>query len=145
MNGQDYYIPAVAMAISLVFKLPALRTNWRDPLLRSVCFLLLLAGSVFTFAAPPTIGAVNRWTGITNFSAPWVYCLMTAFSASCLVLLLNWRGGPAEDIRRASRRWITGYALVIAVIMILFALGSTPWNGCGTSTPTTRTPRTSAP
>ncbi|WP_392897652.1 MAB_1171c family putative transporter [Streptomyces sp. LN699] len=126
MNGQDYYIPAVAMAISLVFKLPALRTNWRDPLLRSVCFLLLLAGSVFTFAAPPTIGAVNRWTGITNFSAPWVYCLMTAFSASCLVLLLNWRGGPAQDIRRASRRWITGYALVIAVIMILFALGSTP-------------------
>ncbi|MEU9799041.1 MAB_1171c family putative transporter [Streptomyces sp. NPDC051000] len=126
MNGQDYYIPAVAMAISFVFKLPALRTNWRDPLLRSVCFLLLLAGSVFTFAAPPTIGAVNRWTGITNFSAPFVYCLMTAFSASCLVLLLNWRGGPAREIRRVSRRWITGYALVIAVIMILFAVGSTP-------------------
>ncbi|MFJ8162669.1 MAB_1171c family putative transporter [Streptomyces sp. NPDC096136] len=126
MKGPDYYIPAAAMAISLVCKLPALRTNWRDPLLRSVCVLLLLAGSVFTFAAPPTIEAVNRWTGIPNFSAPLVYCLMTAFSASCLVLVFNWRGGPAEEIRATSLRWIAGYSVVVAAIVVLFALGSAP-------------------
>ncbi|MFC6982886.1 hypothetical protein [Streptomyces cirratus] len=51
--------------------MPALRADWRDPLLRSVCALLMLAGAVFTFAAPPTIAAVNRWTGVPNFSAPW--------------------------------------------------------------------------
>ncbi|MEU8774381.1 MAB_1171c family putative transporter [Streptomyces sp. NPDC048606] len=126
MKGQDYYIPAAAMAIALVFKLPALRNNWRDPLLRSVCVLLTLAGAVFTFAAPPTIDAVNEWTGIPNFSAPLVYCLMTAFSASCLVLMFNWRGGPAEEIRATSRRWISGYATVVVAIMVLFALGDAP-------------------
>ncbi|MGW7435180.1 MAB_1171c family putative transporter [Streptomyces sp. NPDC054849] len=126
MNGEDYYIPAAAMAISLAFKLPALRHNWRDPLLRSVVALLTLAGAVFFFAAPPTIAAVNRWTGIVNVSAPLVYCLITGFSASCLVLMVNWRGGPPEQTRRVSRRWILGYSAVIVVLIVLFALGETP-------------------
>ncbi|MEU7555760.1 MAB_1171c family putative transporter [Streptomyces sp. NPDC044571] len=126
MKGQDYYIPAAAMAIALAFKLPALRHNWRDPLLRSVCALLILAGSVFTFAAPPTIGAVNRWTGVSNFSAPLVYCLITAFSAACLVLIVNWRGGPPELTQRISRRWILGYGAVIVGLIILFLLGDAP-------------------
>ncbi|MGW6688181.1 MAB_1171c family putative transporter [Streptomyces sp. NPDC054961] len=126
MNGQDYYIPAAAMAVALAFKLPALRHNWRDPLLRSVCALLTLAGAVFTFAAPPTIEAVNRWTGVPNFSAPLVYCLITAFSAACLVLIVNWRGGHPEQTRRVSRRWILGYAVVIVLLTLLFALGEAP-------------------
>ncbi|MFD3694743.1 MAB_1171c family putative transporter [Streptomyces sp. NPDC058646] len=126
MNGEDYYIPAAAMAVALAFKIPALRHNWRDPLLRSVCALLTLAGAVFAFAAPPTIAAVNRWTGIVNVSAPLVYCLITAFSASCLVLMVNWRGGPAEETRRVSRRWILGYSIVIVTLVVLFALGDTP-------------------
>ncbi|MGW7460281.1 MAB_1171c family putative transporter [Streptomyces sp. NPDC054797] len=126
MNGEDYYIPAAAMAISLAFKLPALRHNWRDPLLRSVVTLLTLAGAVFTFAAPPTIAAVNRWTGVVNFSAPLVYCLLTAFSASCLVLMVNWRGGPPERTLRISQRWIIGYFAVIVALVALFALGETP-------------------
>ncbi|WP_371675769.1 MAB_1171c family putative transporter [Streptomyces sp. NBC_01276] len=123
MNGQDYYIPAAAMAVSLVCKLPALRAHWRDPLLRSVCVLLVLATAVFTFAAPPTIEAVNRWTGIPNFSAPLVYCLMTAFSASCLVLMFNWRGGPPQEIRRTSARLIMGYSVVVVAIVVFFLLG----------------------
>ncbi|WP_330299530.1 MAB_1171c family putative transporter [Streptomyces sp. NBC_00503] len=126
MNGQDYYIPAAAMGTALAFKLPALRNNWRDPLLRSVCALLTLAAAIFTFAAPPTIEAVNRWTGIPNFTAPLVYCLITAFSAACLVLIVNWRGGPPEQTRRFSRRWILGYAAVIVALTLLFALGETP-------------------
>ncbi|MFF5700931.1 MAB_1171c family putative transporter [Streptomyces sp. NPDC012794] len=126
MSGPDYYIPAAAMAVALVCKLPALRTNGRDPLLRSVFVLLLLGGAVFTFAAPPTIAAVNRWTGVPNFSAPLVYCLMTAFSASCLVLVFNWRGGPRQEIRRTSQRWIAGYAVVVVAIIVLFALGEAP-------------------
>ncbi|MET9688996.1 MAB_1171c family putative transporter [Streptomyces sp. NPDC006514] len=126
MNGKDYYIPAAAMAVSLAFKLPALRHNWRDPLLRSVVALLTLAGAVFTFAAPPTIAAVNRWTGIVNVSAPLVYCLITAFSASCLILMVNWRGGPPEQTRLVSRRWILGYSAVVLSLIMLFALGETP-------------------
>ncbi|MFD7628797.1 MAB_1171c family putative transporter [Streptomyces sp. NPDC059851] len=126
MNGQDYYIPAAALGIALAFKLPALRNNWRDPLLRAVCSLLVLAGSVFAFAAPPTIVAVNDLTGVTNASAPLVYCLITLFSAACLVLIVNWRGGPAEVTRRTSRRWIVGYCGVVVVLVVLFAMGDAP-------------------
>ncbi len=81
---------------------------------------------MFTFAAPPTIAAVNRWTGVTNISAPLVYCLITLFSAACLVLIVNWRGGPPEVTRRISRRWIVGYGGVAVVLVVLFALGEAP-------------------
>jgi len=85
MDGSSYYIPAAAMAFAFAFKTPALIRSWRDPLLRSVCALLALTALVFLFAAPPTIAQVNNLTGITNVSAPLVYCLLTrsAPPASC--------------------------------------------------------------
>ncbi|MFB7744090.1 MAB_1171c family putative transporter [Streptomyces sp. NPDC056132] len=126
MQGTSYYIPAAAMAAALAFKVPSLVRAWRDPLLRAVCALLAMAGLVFFFAAPPTIAKVNRLTGVTNFSAPLVYALLSGFSASCLVLLVNWRGGPAERTRRISRRWIAGYGVHIVLLVVLFALGDTP-------------------
>ncbi|GAA3377274.1 hypothetical protein GCM10020367_52310 [Streptomyces sannanensis] len=126
MNGPDYYIPAAAVGLALACKLPALRRSWRDPLLRSVCVLLLLAASVFFFAAPPTIAEVNRLTGISNISAPLVYSLLSAFSTSCLVLMVNWRGGPPEKTRRVTRRWIAGYSVVIVATVALFCLGEAP-------------------
>jgi hypothetical protein len=126
MDGSSYYIPAVAMAIVLVVKAPALVRDWRDPLLRSTCALLTLAGLVFYCAAPPTIAEVNRVTGVTNISAPIVYVLLSAFSASCLVLIINWRGGPPEVTRRLTRRWIAGYGAVSVAIVVLFILGDTP-------------------
>jgi hypothetical protein len=126
MDGSGYYLPSAAMAVALTVKAPALLRAWRDPLLRSVCVLMALAGLVFCFAAPPTIAQVNEWTGIVNFSAPLVYCLLSAFSASCLVLMVNWRGGPPARTRRINR-WITaGYGLVIVALVVLFLLGSTP-------------------
>ncbi|MGW1025955.1 MAB_1171c family putative transporter [Streptomyces sp. NPDC002577] len=126
MDGSDYYIPAVALGVALASKAPALVRAWRDPLLRSVCALLALGAAVFFFAAPPTIATVNRITGITNVSGPLVYCLLSAFSASCLVLMVNWRGGPPEVTRRVSRRWIAGYGVVIVVLAVLFVLGDAP-------------------
>jgi hypothetical protein len=91
-----------------------------------VCALLALAGLVFFFAAPPTIARVNDVTGITNVSAPLVYCLLSAFSASCLVLVVNWRGGPPEETRRTTRRIVAGYGAVILALITLFALGHAP-------------------
>ncbi|MCX4237617.1 MAB_1171c family putative transporter [Streptomyces ortus] len=126
MDGSSYYLPAVAMATVLAVKYPSLRRSWRDPLLRSVCWVLALTGLVFFFAAPPTISEVNDLLGVTNVSAPLVYCLLSAFSAACLVLIVNWRGGPPEATRRTSRRWITGYGVVIVALVVLFALGDTP-------------------
>lgn len=126
MDGSSYYIPAAAMGLALTVKAPALSRSWRDPLLRSVCALLSLAGLVFFFAAPPTIAEVNDVTGIGNVSAPLVYCLLSAFSASCLVLVVNWRGGPPEETRRTTRRIIAGYGVVVAALIMLFTLGHAP-------------------
>ncbi|MFS8202754.1 MAB_1171c family putative transporter [Streptomyces sp. CWNU-52B] len=126
MDGSGYYVPAVAMAAVLAVKGPSLLRSWRDPLLRSVCALVALTGLVFFFAAPPTIAEVNDLVGVPNVSAPLVYCLLSAFSAACLVLIVNWRGGPPESTRRMSRRWITGYGVVVVALVVLFALGDTP-------------------
>jgi hypothetical protein len=126
MDGSSYYAPALAMGVALAVKAPSLIRSWRDPLLRSVCALLTLVGLVFFFAAPPSIRAVNDVVGVANVSAPLVYCLLSAFSASCLVLVVNWRGGPPAETRRVKRRVIAGYTVVIAAIVALFALGDTP-------------------
>ncbi|MGV9563681.1 MAB_1171c family putative transporter [Streptomyces sp. NPDC003480] len=126
MDGSSYYIPATALAVSFAFKAPALLRSWRDPLLRSVCALLALAGAVFFFAAPPTIVKVNGLAGITNVSAPLVYALLSAFSAACLVLVVNWRGGPPAVTRVLTRRITAGYGVVIVALVALFALGDAP-------------------
>ncbi|WP_406334665.1 MAB_1171c family putative transporter [Streptomyces sp. NBC_00203] len=126
MDASSYYVPAAAMGVALAAKAPALIRGWRDPLQRSVGVLMGLAGLVFVFAAPPTIAEVNDLTGVPNISAPLVYCLLSAFCASCLVLIINWRGGPPEVTRRLARRWITGYGVVSVALVVLFALGDAP-------------------
>ncbi|MEO3974592.1 MAB_1171c family putative transporter [Streptomyces sp. CAU 1734] len=126
MSNGDYYLPAIALAIAFAAKLPALRRGWRDPLIRSVLFLLFTAALCFLFAAPPTISAINGLVGIRNFSAPLVYCILCSFSCACLVLIVNWRGGHRDRVRRSSRRWISAYGAAIVAIPVLFALGETP-------------------
>ncbi|HET6353405.1 MAB_1171c family putative transporter [Streptomyces sp.] len=126
MEGLSFYIPGAVMLTAFLLKLPALRRNPDDTLLRSVSGLLLVASFVFLFAAPSTIAAVNRITGIPNFSAPLVYCILTAFSGACLVLIINWRGGPPEQTRRTSRLSIAAYGLVVVALIVLFALGDAP-------------------
>ncbi|WP_330333561.1 hypothetical protein OHS33_30145 [Streptomyces sp. NBC_00536] len=126
MKGLDFYIPAGVLVIAFTCKLPGLTRHWRDPLVRAVSVLLLVASSVFFFAAPPTIAAVNRITGIRNFSAPLVYCILTAFSASCLLLLINWRGGPDARARTLSRWCVGSYSAVILSQFSLFAIGGAP-------------------
>ncbi|MER7665604.1 MULTISPECIES: MAB_1171c family putative transporter [unclassified Streptomyces] len=126
MRNSDYYLPAIALGIAFITKLPSLWRGWRDPLVRSVHFLLFTAAICFFFAAPPTITAVNRLTDTPNFSGPLVYCIMCAFSCACLVLIVNWRGGPQEVVRRSSYLWITAYAAAVVALPVLFALGDAP-------------------
>ncbi|MFF3323700.1 MAB_1171c family putative transporter [Streptomyces sp. NPDC002889] len=125
-DGLILYIPAVVLIAALAIKLPSLRRTWHEPLMRSVCALLLVGCAVLFLAAPPTIAAVNDLTGVTNFSAPLVYCVLTAFSGSCIVLIINWRGGPPEQVRRSSRACMGAYACVSVAIVVLFALGEAP-------------------
>ncbi|GAA3524464.1 DUF6545 domain-containing protein [Streptomyces osmaniensis] len=124
-----WWIPAGILAAALAIKLPSIIRLWHDPLLRAVGGLLLLACSVFVFVAPSTIARVNRLTGITNFSGPWVYSLLTAFCACCLLLIITWRNGLSDRsprTRRAMRGVVAAYSGVIIAMWVLFALAEVP-------------------
>ncbi|GAB7063198.1 MAB_1171c family putative transporter [Streptomyces mexicanus] len=124
-----FWIPAVVLTAALVIKLPTIVRLWRDPLLRAVGGLLLLACAVFVFCAPSTIARVNRLTGVPNISAPWCYSLLTAFCGSCLLLIITWRSGLSEGLPTTRRavRWVVGvYSGVIVALWVLFALADAP-------------------
>ncbi|MFE9770589.1 MAB_1171c family putative transporter [Streptomyces sp. NPDC005931] len=92
------------------------------PLTLSTCVAALLGALVFVCAAPPTLAAVNSLTGIPNFGAPLTYGVLSAYSCAVLVLLINWRGGPRERVRRRVWRTIGAYAVLVVAIVVLFAL-----------------------
>ncbi|MFF5531468.1 MAB_1171c family putative transporter [Streptomyces cinerochromogenes] len=121
----SFWIPTAVLTAALVIRLPGIIRLWRDPLLRAVGGLLLLACAVFVFCTPSTIARVNRLTGVPNFSAPWCYSLITAFCCSCLLLLVTWRNGPYDRsaaTRRATRWVVSAYSGVIVALWVLFLL-----------------------
>ncbi|MGW5336617.1 MAB_1171c family putative transporter [Streptomyces bauhiniae] len=124
----SFWIPTAVLGIALVIKLPTILRLWRDPLLRAVGGLLLLACGVFVFCSPSTIAWVNRLTGVPNISAPWCYSLLTAFCGSCLLLIITWRNGPDRSaVTRRARRWVVSvYSGVIAMLWLLFLLADVP-------------------
>ncbi|MEU6809645.1 MAB_1171c family putative transporter [Streptomyces sp. NPDC046831] len=125
----SFWIPTAVLTAALAIKLPTIIRLWKDPLLRAVGGLLLLACGVFTFVAPSTIAWTNRVTGVPNISAPWVYSLLTAFCGSCLLLIIAWRNGLSDRsaaTRRAMRRVVSVYSGVIVALWVLFALADVP-------------------
>ncbi|KUO22429.1 MAB_1171c family putative transporter [Streptomyces dysideae] len=124
-----WWIPAGVLAAALAIKLPSIIRLWKDPLLRAVGGLLLLACAVFVFVAPSTIAWVNRITGVPNISSPWVYSLLTAFCGSCLLLIITWRNGLSDRSARTRRamRWVVAvYSSVIVALWVLFGLADVP-------------------
>ncbi|MES9519425.1 MAB_1171c family putative transporter [Streptomyces capoamus] len=125
----SFWIPTAVLTAALVIKLPTIIRLWRDPLLRAVGGLLLLACAVFVFCTPATIARVNRLTGVPNIAAPWCYSLITAFCGSCLLLLVTWRNGPSgrSAATRRARRWVVSvYSGVIVALWALFLLADAP-------------------
>lgn len=128
MPAEFCFVPVGLLILASVRRLPVLIRRWKDPLLRSVSVLLALGGLVFFsfFAASPTIAKVNAFFGITNFSAPLVYCLLTAANAAVISLTITWRGG-SEQRRVVATRWcLGGYGLVMIALYTLFVLGDAP-------------------
>ncbi|MEU2876157.1 MAB_1171c family putative transporter [Streptomyces sp. NPDC007070] len=117
------YLAAGLFGLSAVVLLRRPRTAVRAPLTVSTCVAIVLGSLVFVCSAPLTLSAVNRLTGIPNFGAPLTYGMLCAYSCSLLILLIHWRGGPRERVRRMVLRSIAAYVPLIAAIVVLFALG----------------------
>ncbi|MFJ3835278.1 MAB_1171c family putative transporter [Streptomyces sp. NPDC090054] len=126
MTGSDYYIPAAVLAIALVVKSPSFWHTWHSPMSKSIFVILASSAAGFVFGAPPTIERVNRVTGVPNISALIVYCILSCLACGSLVLLINWRGGAEETVRRHTRLWIAATAAVIATFCVLFSLSDVP-------------------
>ncbi|MFF9620442.1 MAB_1171c family putative transporter [Streptomyces griseosporeus] len=124
MNGLTNYVSCGVLWLGLAVKAPDLVRHRHDPYLRAICAVLCLAGLCFFLGAPPTIGAVNRLSGVPNLAAPLTYAAITAYGAASQVLIVRWRGGAG--VRRVARRWIVAYAGVILGIAVAFALGDAP-------------------
>lgn len=125
-EGLVLYLPGAVIAVALIVKAPTLRRGWEQPLTRAVCALLVGSSLAVLLSAPPTVVAVNRLTGVVNFSAPLVYSLVTAFSGACVVVILHWSGAPAQVVRRATRLTVAAYGTLVVAIVALFALGEAP-------------------
>lgn len=127
-EGINYYVPATALGVAVLAKFPALVRGWRNPLVRTVNSLLVLTCAAFLFSAPPTIRIVNQLTGISNFSAPLVYTIVSAYSCTCVVLMEQWRADSQRQARARTRvrAWTLGFALVIAAVVVCFRLGEAP-------------------
>ncbi|MCS0601351.1 hypothetical protein NX794_08920 [Streptomyces sp. LP11] len=124
-----FCVPTVVLSLALLVKLPTIIRLWRDPQLRAVGGLLLLACAVFVCCSPAMIARVNALTGVPNVAAPLCYSLITAMSGSCLLLIITWRSGPSgrSTATRRVLRWVTaGYAALIAVQWPLFLLADVP-------------------
>ncbi|MEU3047376.1 DUF6545 domain-containing protein [Streptomyces sp. NPDC006984] len=129
MKDLSFYIAGALGLLAAVLKTPALiraRDSGARILLSAVCALLLVGSGVLVFAAPATIRTVNRVTGVDNISAPLVYVLLMGFCAASFLLIINWRGGPPERLRRSSLICVTSYALVITVMIVLFTAAEVP-------------------
>jgi len=129
LYGSFAWIPTGVLAAALALKLPAVIRLWREPLLRAVGGLLLLACALFVSVTPSVIGWTNRVTGMPNFSAPWVYSLLMAYSGAGLLLLVAWRDGLSDrsNATRRARRWVISvYSGVIVALWVLFALADVP-------------------
>ncbi|MGC9377637.1 MAB_1171c family putative transporter [Streptomyces sp. MH13] len=124
MNGVINYVSCGVLWLGLVVKAPDLLRHRRDPYLRAICAVLGLAGLCFLLGAPPTVGAVNRLSGVPNLAAPLTYAAITGYCAASQVLVVHWRGGPR--VRRTARRWTLAYTVVLLGVALTFALGDAP-------------------
>ncbi|MGW3154622.1 MAB_1171c family putative transporter [Streptomyces sp. NPDC001089] len=123
-DGIVQYVSCGVLWLGLAVKSPDLIRHWRDPILRVICAVMALAGLCFAFGSPPTVGAINRISGIPNLAAPLTYAVITTYSAMSLVLIVYWKGGP--DVSRIARHLMIGYGGVLVGIAVLFALGDAP-------------------
>ncbi|MGE7386923.1 hypothetical protein ACQKM2_15720 [Streptomyces sp. NPDC004126] len=100
MSDPAFLIPAAPGTVAVLVRLPSLRRNARDPLLRSVAAYLLTATAVLYFGATSVIVRVNRATGVPNFATLSFCCILLG---SGVPLLLRRFKEPWRDRTRYRR------------------------------------------
>ncbi|MGW2741719.1 DUF6545 domain-containing protein [Streptomyces sp. NPDC001450] len=115
------YMAAFLLALAAML-LRRSRTTPRSPLAVATRATAFIAAVCFVWSAPVTLAAVNRVTGIPNVGAPLTYGSISAFSCSLIILLIYWRGGPREQMRRMVRMTVAVYGTLIIAIITLFGL-----------------------
>lgn len=125
-SSLGFYVYGITLLLVCAMKVPALVRRRKDMLLRAACLLLFAAGCLMILAAPASIVALNRLTGIPNVAAPVVYSTTIAFSGASLLLIINWRAGAPRRVRRASTLCVTAYGLAMVAVVALFWAGSAP-------------------
>ncbi|MFF4370561.1 MAB_1171c family putative transporter [Streptomyces sp. NPDC001594] len=126
MPDPTVLFPTVLGGVAALLRLPGLLRNPHDPLLRAVMAMLVAGVGVFFFTSVPVVAKVNEVTGIPNAAAPFDYFWAMACAASGIVLIINWRGGSPERIRRATRWCIAAYGTLCAALAVLFSLAEAP-------------------
>lgn len=122
MSGAINYFCCGLLWLGLLVKAPDLIRNWHEPSLRAINGVLAFASLCWLFGAPPTVGVINRVSGVPNLAAPLTYFSITAYSAALLILIAYWRGGAS--MARTTRSWLFSYTAVLVGIAALFVLGN---------------------
>ncbi|MFD0319354.1 MAB_1171c family putative transporter [Streptomyces flavalbus] len=125
-SNLGFYLSGGILLLVCALKVPALVRRRHDTLLRAACLLLFSAGCLMILAAPDSITALNRLTGIPNIAAPAVYTTTVVFSGASLVLIINWRPAPPEQTRRFTRLCVAAYGLIALAVIALFWAGNAP-------------------
>ncbi|MFI9772786.1 MAB_1171c family putative transporter [Streptomyces sp. NPDC052415] len=121
-----YAVPTVLLAIALLLKAQTLLRAWRDPDVRATAVFLGLATAVFVSVTPVNIHRINVASGVPNLAAPWSYSLLTAFCATCLIMIMRWREAPSEQRQLRMRRVYIIYSAIIAALWATFLLADAP-------------------
>jgi hypothetical protein len=121
----QYLLSALGVLALLAHKYRAFRRAppERRAALLPICLACVTAAPAFLFLAPLVGVTVDRLTGVPNLSVLVVYGFGVAFVAANQAMLLYWRHPPARAWR-ATRRVLVASALVLAAMVVLFALGA---------------------
>ncbi|GAA2775794.1 hypothetical protein GCM10010521_62960 [Streptomyces rameus] len=115
------YMASFLLALAaLLLRRP--RRTARSPLSIATRATAFIAAVCFFWSAPVTLAAVNHAVGVSNIGAPLTYSSISALSCSLIILLIHWRGGPQERIRRMTRMAVAVYGTLIIAIVALFCL-----------------------
>ncbi|MFD4574833.1 MAB_1171c family putative transporter [Streptomyces sp. NPDC058417] len=120
------YLAATVLTLAAVILLRRPRTDALNPLTMATCAAILLGALVFVCSAPLTLSAVNSLTGTPNFGAPLTYGMLSAYSCSQLILLVYWRGGPPERLRRQALACVAVFGPLVVAVVVLFTLADAP-------------------